>query len=325
VLVASVAAAQNIDHSAGFLTHSDLQANGSAKFVGSDAQLTDGSGGEAGSIFSTHKVCTEAFQTTFTYQFVGVADGATFTLQSNSPTADGAPGEGLGYLFIPNSVAVKFDEYNNAGEGFNSTGLFSGGADPTVPATDVSPVNLDNSNIKKISLSYDGTTLTETITDTVTLASFTKTYTANLPSLIGATSAYVGFTGATGGLASTQDIKTWTFTNPPVTVSGASVDTPVLWPPDHTMRTVTVNYNTTGCTAPTCTLSVSSNQPVNGTGDGNTSPDWVVVDAHHVQLRAERAGDLGARIYTIAIRCVDNVGNVGTSDVTVTVPLDQGN
>jgi hypothetical protein len=49
----------------------------------------------------------------------------------------------------------------------------------------------------------------------------------------------------------------------------------------------TVNDN---CGMPACVLSVTSNEPINGTGDGDTAPDWEIVDAHHVRLRAERAG-----------------------------------
>jgi hypothetical protein len=246
-------------------------------------------------------------------------------MQNNNPSALGVGGGGLGYFGIPNSAAVKFDTFNNAGEGTNSTGLFSGGALPFVPAFDVSPVVLSNTNVKKIMLNYDGTNLFETITDTVTNLSFSHTYTpVDIPTLIGGSkTAYVGFTGGTGALTSTQDIQTWTFSNPPVVVSGISVDKPVLWPPNHTMQPVTVNYSASGCGSQVCTLSVSSNEPVNGIGDGNTSPDWVVVDPHDVQLRAESSGKGRGRIYTITIQCTDVAGDVASSTATVTVPHDQ--
>ncbi|HEY6946229.1 MAG TPA: DUF4114 domain-containing protein, partial [Candidatus Acidoferrum sp.] len=68
--------------------------------------------------------------------------------------------------------------------------------------------------------------------------------------------------------------------NPPPVITGLSVNKPVLSPPNHKMVPVTVNYDVTDHGCPSiCTLSVSSNQPVNGKGDGNTSPDWKVVDA----------------------------------------------
>ena len=51
----------------------------------------------------------------------------TFTIQNVGPTALGGPGAGLGYVTIQKSVAIKFDLYNNAGEGPDSTGLISMG------------------------------------------------------------------------------------------------------------------------------------------------------------------------------------------------------
>jgi uncharacterized repeat protein (TIGR01451 family) len=119
---------------------------------------------------------------------------------------------------------------------------------------------------------------------------------------------------------------TTTASNPPPTITGAAADPSVLWPPNHRMVNVTVSYNVTdNCPLPpdSCTLSVTSNEPVNGHGSGHTSPDWIVLDDHHVLLRAERAGNGNGRIYTITITCVDSGGNTSTEDVTVTVPHDR--
>ena len=63
---------------------------------------------------------------------------------------------------------------------------------------------------------------------------------------------------------------------------------------------------------------MTSNEPVNGTGDGDTSPDWVVVDSHHVQLRAERAAQGNGRVYTINVACPSAVGKT-----TVSVPKNK--
>jgi hypothetical protein len=88
------------------------------------------------------------------------------------------------------------------------------------------------------------------------------------------------------------------------------------------MRDVTVNYQTAdNCGAGvTCILSVTSNEPVNGANDGDTAPDWVVVDAHHVRLRAERLGSGTGRVYTITITCTDGAGNQTVKTATVSVP-----
>jgi hypothetical protein len=110
---------------------------------------------------------------------------------------------------------------------------------------------------------------------------------------------------------------------PPV-ITGASVSPSVLSPPNHKMIDVTVSYNVTDDYTPAgeidCRLSLSSNEPINGTGDGDTAPDWVIVDAHHVQLRSERAGTGSGRVYTITITCTDRVGNSSSQTLTVRVP-----
>src|SRR5262249_36174046 len=129
---------------------------------------------------------------------------------------------------IPNSIAVKFDLFSNQGEGTDSTGLYIDGVSPTVPAIDMtsSGVILQSQDVFQVTLTYDGATLTETITD-VTLAShpsFTTSYTVDIPSIVGGNLAYVGFGGGTGGLTSVQDIQTWTyqFTEPAPGTGGSS-------------------------------------------------------------------------------------------------------
>ena len=105
-----------------------------------------------------------------------------------------------------------------------------------------------------------------------------------------------------------------------ITIAGAAADPSSLWPPNHQLVNVTVNYTATdscGAAAPvTCSLSVASNE--------GSSADWQVVDAHHVQLRAERTGNGGDRSYTVTITCTDTAGSSTDTAVTVSVPHDQG-
>jgi len=68
------------------------------------------------------------------------------------------------------------------------------------------------------------------------------------------------------------------------------------------------------------TITVASNEPAYGLGDGDTSPDWEVVDVHQVRLRAERSGKGNGRIYTITLTCADKEGHVVSGDVSVSVP-----
>jgi hypothetical protein len=82
------------------------------------------------------------------------------------------------------------------------------------------------------------------------------------------------------------------------------------------MVTVSVDYTVTGgCTAAVVTLAVDSNQ------EGRD--DYLVIDAHHVRLRAERAGK-GARVYTITISATNDKNTFVKRALTVKVPHDQG-
>ena len=115
------------------------------------------------------------------------------------------------------------------------------------------------------------------------------------------------------------ELRTQIIFDAPV-VSNMSASPNELWPPTHKMKDVIVNYtNSTNCGV-SCQLSVTSNEPVNGLGDGNQSPDWVVVDNHHVKLRAERSGKGDGRVYTITVTCTDLQGNTASTSTAVAVP-----
>jgi len=87
---------------------------------------------------------------------------------------------------------------------------------------------------------------------------------------------------------------------------------------------VTIDYGTTNTCGPVaCKLSVASNEPVNGTGDGDSAPDWEIIDEHHVRLRAERGGNGSGRVYTVTIMCSDGSGSSTSTSVTVAVPRNQ--
>jgi lysophospholipase L1-like esterase len=217
--------APNIDFSAGFSNTGGLaNANGSAKFNGSVLQLTDGRGNEAGSAFFSNAVGVTQFATQFDMQLINAnADGLTFTIEGVSPTALGPNGGGLGYGpmlaggqgGIPRSVAVKFDLYNNQGEGGDSTGLYVNGAAPTnAGSIDLSSsINLHSGHIFHVAMTYNGATLQVSITDTATKVTATQSYAVDIPTLVGASSAYVGFTAGTGGLTATQNILDWSYTS----------------------------------------------------------------------------------------------------------------
>jgi len=74
-------------------------------------------------------------------------------------------------------------------------------------------------------------------------------------------------------------------------------------------------------TAPTTRIiSVTSNEPENGSGDGDTAPDWEITSALTLNLRAERTGGGSGRVYTITVESSDRDGNASMRTVDVTVP-----
>lgn len=99
-----------------------------------------------------------------------------------------------------------------------------------------------------------------------------------------------------------------------------------LWPPNHKMKNVNVKVVAEDACGDVTwkILSVSSNESEDGTGDGNTGPDWNIVDEDTVQLRAERSGNGDGRIYTITVEATDESGNTATDTVEVTVAHSKG-
>ena len=173
---------------------------------GSAITLTNGGGGEAGSWFSSKKLNVSAFTASFDYQAQGSADGMAFILQNGAggPNALGGAGGGLGYSGIANSAAVEFDLYGSHGTalGFNgNTGNY----------TSTGSAAFWNGDKVHVQLSYDGSTLSEKLTDLSNGAVYSTTYAASLSSVIGSSSAYVGFSGGTGGATSTQVVSNFTF------------------------------------------------------------------------------------------------------------------
>ena len=205
----------------GFTSSVGMKLNGSATVTNNLLQLTS-LVNQAGSAFWSTPVNIQTFRTSFNFQLVkAVADGFTFTIQQYGPTALGNTGSSLGYGstsaksgLILSSLAVKFDFHNNAGEGNNSTGVYSNGATPTIPAVTIptSMVVLASGDVIQALLTYDGTTLTVSLTDTTTNKTFAQAFTVNIPLIVGGSTAYVGFTGGTGGSSATQDVLNWSFT-----------------------------------------------------------------------------------------------------------------
>ena len=102
-------------------------------------------------------------------------------------------------IYSPNTRGISFQQ--------NGTipAAGTGGSFPILP------VGLgDNANPIQVNLIYSGGNLSAAFKDLVTSATFTTNFPINIPSVIGANQAYVGFTGADGGVNSTQVISNFT-------------------------------------------------------------------------------------------------------------------
>ena len=203
-----------VNDAAGFASTAGMTVTNVTVTGGGTLELTNGTADEDNAVWTAAPVNVQNFTTDFSFQETAAsADGFAFAIQNVAANALGTYGGGLGYAGIASSVAVKFDLYNNAGEGPDSTGFYTDGAYPSTPALDLTPsgVNLHGTNILHAHINYDGATLSLTLTDTVTGASFTASQAINIPATVGGNSAYVGFTAGTGGLTAIQQILNWTY------------------------------------------------------------------------------------------------------------------
>ncbi len=98
--------------------------------------------------------------------------------------------------------------------------------------------------------------------------------------------------------------------------------TGTLWPPNHKMvKVAQISATDDSDPAPILSVEVSSNEPLNGPGDGNTNADWEWDAATgELYLRAERAGGKSGRIYTVTVTASDESENTSTESFEVTVP-----
>ena len=100
-----------------------------------------------------------------------------------------------------------------------------------------------------------------------------------------------------------------------------------LWPPNHKYVTVRAHVKVVDNLDlnPTVTLvSVTSNEPDNGLGDGDKADDIIIKSDFVFRLRAERSGTGDGRVYTITYEAMDACGNSTLATATVTVPKSKG-
>jgi hypothetical protein len=117
--------------------------------------------------------------------------------------------------------------------------------------------------------------------------------------------------------------------NHPPDCSGAAAKIEELWPPNHKLVPVGI----AGVTDPDgdpiniAITDIAQDEPVLGTGDGNTCPDGTGVGGPTANLRAERSGTPSqpgdGRVYHVSFEASDGQGGRCTGNVTVCVPHDQ--
>lgn len=204
--------------------------------------------------------------------------------------------------------------------GLNQPPTADAGADQTVEcAGDATSVTLDGSG----SSDPDGDALTYAwswtggsasgVSPTISLADGTHTITLTVDD-------------GKGGTDTDEVVVTIEDTTAP-TLSFALLTTE-LWPPNHTMHTVaTVSASDICDASASVAITVTSNEPDNGLGDGDTVGDWAIIDngdgTYSVQVRAERGGTGTGRIYTITATATDDAGNASSSSGQVNVPYSK--
>jgi Legume lectin domain len=196
---------------------------------GSTLTLTNGNIGEYGTWFSNNVYSIDSFTASFDYQAIGQADGIAFILQDD-PRGSSAlgtnfgsnGGSGLGYAGISPSAAVEFNIFTGHVQGTNfATDGSTGNYNPT------GEVAFWNGDEIQVVLTYNGSVLTETLTDLVNHATYSASYTENLEQILGSDTAYVGFSAGTGAEASTQTVSNFTFEDGTVSAPAGVAGSPI--------------------------------------------------------------------------------------------------
>ena len=176
--------------------------------------LTSGLFNTGRGVFYNAPLYIRDFIAQFVYVDVGGggADGIVFCVQNDSRGAGtvGVGGGGVGYGGISPSVGLVLNIYqpNTRGISLRTNG---GPIPPPGGYSPIGAVNLGSGNPVYVTLLYTGNVLKATFVESNTPNSFTTNYAVNIPAAVGADTAFVGFTGGDGGVASTQIVSNFTF------------------------------------------------------------------------------------------------------------------
>ncbi|MGO9200355.1 MAG: LamG-like jellyroll fold domain-containing protein [Limisphaerales bacterium] len=215
----------------------------SAGIVNNVLTLTDDAGGEHSSAFFNTLQYIDGFAAFFTYQMSATntpADGTTFCIQNSAEgtAALGGGGGGLGFNGITNSVAFELNLYPYAHGGtgiqFGTNGLTADTTPSTSPYFAPGSVNLISGDPINVRLYYFQGALDLLMTDATAKTSYsTALDIGSLRDYVGADSAYIGFTAATGGAQSAQTVSNFRFsytTAPVLSVANNGAKALISWP-----------------------------------------------------------------------------------------------
>lgn len=212
-----------------FADVSGLTLNGSAAQAGSALRLTPASQNQAGSAFTSNPLTLGpdgSFNTQFSFQITdsggGGADGIAFVIHNDAAadTALGGTGGRLGYSGITPSLAVEFDTWYNFTLGdpnANHVGTGINGAVGSGAAVQLAGPALDGGTVFYAWVDYDG------VADMLEVRVASVNVRPAAPNLsqggiglvanLGGTTAYVGFTSATGSAYNNHAILSWHFSS----------------------------------------------------------------------------------------------------------------
>jgi pimeloyl-ACP methyl ester carboxylesterase len=143
---------------------------------------------------------------------------------------------------------------------------------------------------------------------------------------INACQTQVIYAFAEDNVANRSSLVTYNITNSPPDTSQAHANPSEVWPANHKMISVSIE----GVTDPDCdsiTIRIDrimQDEPINGTGDGDTCPDAFGLGTPFTQLRAERSGRGNGRVYNIYFTATDARGGTSHGTVKVGVPKGRG-
>jgi hypothetical protein len=205
------------------LNHSG--AGPAASISGGTLQLTQATNDSDNSVWYNTPQSIKAFSASFTYTAAAgaTADGFTFALQNAGLTALGAGGGSIGYSgtdtgfsAVTPSAAIAFDFYNTGNDAHTGVAIPNGTIGLGYGVLSNGPAYLNTGLLIgggaiNVSLAYNGQQLLTTLVQGTNTYSYTDN--VDLPLTVGGSSAYIGFTGATGGLNAGQQISNYVFTS----------------------------------------------------------------------------------------------------------------